>query len=145
MSLKTYSLVNYDIVASGNNVTRDFLIRANNRELKIKSILWDISIRDDSTGQIIPFGNCTRSRALLRIGDTDTKLCQAFEPVGLWSPYYNGLAFDILTPQQLFFDSFFITNDLPIEIFIDNNLIAGAPQVTYYYTLVIETEENILY
>ena len=145
MSLKTFSLTSAEVVPGGTSLVRDFNLVNVNREMKIKSISWDFLTQDDVTGKIIPFELLTDSRIALIIGDANKKLCEAFTPVLPFAPLYNGGVFYLLRPQQVIFNSFFLTSDLPLRILIDNFITAGAVQINVISTLVIETEQKILY
>jgi len=134
-----------EIVAGGTSLVRDFVLLNTNREMKIRSINWDYIVQNTVTGKVIPTNNITDTRIVLIIGDANKKLCEAVTPTAPFKPLYNGGVFYVIRPQQIILNSLYLRTDLDCRVVIDNFITAGAEQISFIGSLVIETEEKIIY
>jgi len=140
MANKVYTANWVEPIAAGMDFDTDFSILSVNRQIKIKSITWDINVIEIPSGKRIDLVATQTIKPYLQLF-VDT-FARTFNNISGVPITLNGKQIDLYRPGQWLFDSFFITNQLFGKILIRNSSLFGA---TIETTLIIETEEENIY
>lgn len=132
-------------IAAGATLTSNFSIQSVGREIQIRSITVDWQIMNTLTGAIIPWRSVTDQLLNLIIGNfglTPIQIGSAFLQTGGTGPAFNGNTFRITEPRQILFNSFFIANELPLSLQVNN---LAAAERDHNISVIIETSEKTLF
>lgn len=130
----------------GLTFVSNFSIQSVGREIWIKSIAVDWNITDTITGVKIPWRTVTDQILTLIVGDfglNPQQIAKSFRQTGGTPPAFNGNTFRISEPQQLKFNSFFVSNELPLSLQINNLNAANARD--HNISILIETQEKTMF
>jgi len=131
---------------AGLTFVSNFSIQSVGREIWIKSIAVDWNITDTITGIKIPWRTVTDQILTLIVGNfglNPQQIAKSFRQTGGVPPAFSGNTFRISEPQQLKFDSFFVSNELPLSLQI-NNLNAASDR-DHNISILIETQEKTMF
>lgn len=113
------------------------------REMKIKSIHIDLSIMDATNNLPVRTEQINNNLVFnLNVGSVNTKIGKNFEPIA-GAPINTFDQFTLTRAGSWYFDSFFISETLDFNIFMQNLDIAISYQAQVY--LLVEIEENVKY
>jgi hypothetical protein len=140
MANRVYSGYWEKTIAAAALFTAAFDIDSANREMKIKNIFWSLNITDSATGKRVDWMTTTDHLYSLYIFANAAAMPFTYVSGQTFSD--NGNYLITWNPGQIFFDSFFIKNNLSAQLNIRNK---SAGQVMYDTSVIIETEENIIY
>jgi len=141
-SNKAYSGSWQTVIAAGFNFGSNFSIQSVGREIKLKSIFISWNILDTVTGLNVAWRNTPFHNYILTLANTGPVIAEGFRQISGTAAYASGNIIEIREPGQVMFDGFFISNELLLNIVI-NNLSANACQ--YDTTVVIETEQKTIF
>jgi len=142
MSYKVYSAQwNLSIAAAGS-ATAGFNIQSVGREIKIKSITLEWYIAQNGVNTPIPWRSVVNQSIYLQVGGFANKFASAFDGLTGSLPSANGYYLVMTEPGQLFFDSFFVPNNLPLQFTINN---FAAFIADHFVNITVETEEHTMF
>lgn len=136
---------NYNDMAlngAGSSAVLQFEINNNNRESLLKSIFFDIQIRDPLAGTMLPLEQNTTQYFQLAVSALpgSTPFSQAFELIApVPGSNVTGSQINFFRPTMLKVESFYIANVLRFQLAITNN----DPLISYRYssTIIVEIED----
>lgn len=135
--LYTIELV-FDI-AAGISSVNTFTLSNPNRKFKLKTINFDVKIRDIA-GDYIPLEINTKVDFYLEVTPTNTPFARQFEkPTVPANVASNGAKITLYRPQQLKIDSGFISDNL-LFMFKAGNL-DGAKAFRVFCSIIVEIED----
>lgn len=123
----------------------NFMIQSPGRRIKIKSILTDWQLLETVSGKKIIWRDNPDIYMIFVIGDfglTTPQITKPFVRTGGAPFLFNGNVIWITEPKQVFFDSFYISNQIPFSFQVYN--FSGI-NLDSFISCVIETEEAPVY
>jgi len=142
MSFQVYSFHDQKTVAPGANTSLICFIQQLARSLSIRSIFWDIEIRDDAA----PYNKLSLEDPLsfvsLQIGSgtPGNQISQSMTGFIGGLPLKNGTTFYMTKPGQIVFNSFFVAEKLQLRyLFVNYDTIK-----TYDYSISVVVEAEII-
>lgn len=115
----------------------------NQRQAQIKSISVDWQIIDQ-TGKVIPLDVNTTQVIEVLLYQLPNKITRSFESIGGGFEFTSTAQIIRITkPCQLLLNSFFVTNNLDIEVTIINK--DAVNDIHHKVCIIVETVEKILY
>lgn len=120
-----------------------FQINSANREIQLKSILWDWKMRNDSTNELLAYENNGKQKISLQIGEANKQIALPFEEISGTAVLFNGEYLTITKPGQYFFNSFFIKNSIRFNLGAQNDDLVN--NFLHNGTITVETIEKIIY
>jgi len=142
MSNKVYTAQwNLSIAAAGS-ATAGFNIQSVGREIKIKSITLEWYMAQNGVNTPIPWRTTTTESIVLYVGGFGNKFASSYDNLTGALVASNGYQVVITEPKQLFFDSFFVPNNLQFS-FVINNFAAFI--VDHLVCITVETEEHTMF
>lgn len=140
MGNKVYTATFSQVVAVGATWSSNLQILSPGRDLQIKSIFLDIRFTDNGSGRIIPWRYSSEQIITLIVGNFTDKMALPFVIAGGTPPAFNGNYLRKTDPGQINFDSFFVSELLPVNV-QGSNLSAGTICV-HDVTVTIEIAEK---
>ena len=143
---KVYTALYSFTLNSGLTFTSNFSIQSVGREISVRSISLDWQITNSVTGVKIPWRTVTDQVLNLIIGNfglTPVSIASSFKQTGGTAPSFNGTTFRISEPKQLIFNSFFVANELPFSLQINN--LSAANNFGHDVSIMIETDEKTMF
>jgi hypothetical protein len=131
-------------LAPGVTVVQTLHLNNNNREFRVKSILWEKQFVVHASGALYPWRQNLTQGSVLTIGNAVTQQPIITKGFVNWVPampagYSPGAYFYLLEPKQVYFENFYIPNELHITYTGTNNDLIET--FTHQVSLVIEIEE----
>lgn len=120
-----------------------FQISSANRELQLKSILWDWTMRNNTTNALLSYENNGLQKISIQVGDAGRQIALPFQYISGTALVQNGEYLRINKPGQYFFDSFFIKNSIQFALSVQNDDAANS--FLHSGCIVVETSEKIIY
>jgi len=141
MSTKVYTILGgKSPVNAGANYTANFSLNNNNRTCNIKSLFFDVRLYNANTFELYPVNRNNFIHLRLNVGTNAlTKIGNVFENVTAGFTIMTGQGFSLYKPSFLLFDSFFIRNVLPCNVYVENH--DAAINIGFEVTVVMEVEE----
>ena len=136
------SIVEITGIAPGVSGQIDYDILTPNKDVKIKSITWDIVlIKTNAPRAIVPFAMNTKQEVQLGLsayGAPLAELASATVPAGLMPANSTSIVF--FTPGQRFYDAFYFPSNIHVTFSYTNN--EAADTYRYTSTVIIEYIEE---
>lgn len=140
MANKVYSGVWHNTLAFGAVANLDFTLQSVGRQIKIKSIALTLDVFEPGMTRRYDWQTML-SFVRLTIADGPQSPTHSFVGAGYT---YTGKNIEIYQPFQYFFDSFYIANQLDMNLFIVNCEGAGLTR-EFWTAIIIETEEDTIF
>jgi len=143
--IKIFSFGDNMLYAPGVSKNFAFNIPANNRELKIRSVYFDLNLWTTAPNvSNVPWWNNFEILVALTVGSATVgqEITNMFN-FTLVAPSFNGTAIHLFQPQQVNFNSFTIFNTLPFLLVINN--ISAANTYRIQPSVAVEVEEKIIW
>lgn len=139
---KVYTGVLNTTFGAAGQVVSNFEIRNTRRDMKIKTIGVDLRVYNNTLNQAIPFERMIGQWFSVYVGFTgnQTLFAKTFNQTGGTALTNTGREFQLSRPGQYLFDSFFVSEVLPIVITLNNRIMNV---VEMRCSLMIEIEEKI--
>lgn len=146
MSNKVYTAAYSITLGAGLTFVSNFSIQSVGREISIKSISTDWRITDALTGAVLPWRTISDQIFTLIIGNfglNPVQIASNFRQISGTAPAFNGNTFRITEPRQITFNSFFVPNELPLSLQINNLNVAN--DYVHDVSIIIETQEETMF
>jgi hypothetical protein len=137
MANKVYSGVWHNTLAFNAVANIDFSLQSVGRNIKIKSVALTLDVFEPGMTRRYDWQTML-SFVRLTLASGSQSPTYPFTGLGYT---YMGKNLEIYQPMQYFFDSFFIANQLDMNLFIVNCEGAGLTR-EFWTTVIIETEEE---
>ncbi len=133
-----------NVPAAGGNVNCQFTIRAPQRHLAITHIIIDWFPYFTVSNLRIDFQSTTTQSFGLAISPSvSAKMARTFITTGGTAPTANGDNIIFTFPGSFKFEHFYFTNEILFNLNFSN--FDAALAVTHNFSLMVETEEDIIY
>jgi len=138
---RVYTLWDYANIDPLGAYTQRIFINEYRRDIKLKSLYYKHLMRNVPNGNYLPESQNISQLHAITVGNVvpAIKISDAFENILVPANAVTGYGFQIDVPGQYFWDSFFINEQIPIQMYILNNDLIN--EFDHIYCIVIETEE----
>jgi len=142
MANKVYTAYWQSNIIAGGTMSSTERIFSQGRTMKIKSITADhLTVQTAAPVPVYPEVSETQF-FYLSVGNNVNPIGSIMQNLA-GTPHINtGQYFWMTRSKQLLFDSFFVSEQLVFELFMSNR---AAINITHYFSLIVEVEENIKY
>jgi hypothetical protein len=134
-----YSYRANHLIAAGGFITQDAYLRRNGKNINLRSITFNVDLRDNVTGEFIKYDNSLLQRMSLLVGDPTLlqPITRTFEDITLPGTIQAlGQHIMLYKPGQWFFNSFIIRNEILFRLIWQNGDIADGMNVDF--NLIVE-------
>lgn len=137
--IKIFSMHNTADIAPLTDYNQVFWIKQSGTEFKILSVTWDYRLADSAAGYL-DNNNTSNVGTHLYIGSgVDRTITDAFlDPTHPADIVFNSTRLYIFKPKQIFFDSFYVTNEIPLGVECWNHDAISTIQIRCNVTVEIE-------